>query len=133
MRSVIVPSRIFDPDPNVLETVRSRIQTNLHDLGEDLSALDRLSARTVLEEAVAGADFVVEAAPEDLALKRQLFKAIEVAAPPEAVLATNTSVIPIAQIVADVADRIGCPGTHWWNPPYRNPLDRASLHLVGRS
>jgi len=113
---------IFDANPKVLETVRSRIQTNLQDLGKDPSALDRLCTCLELEQAVAGADFVVEAAPEDLELKRQLFKAIEAAAPPAAILASNTSVIPITQIMAGLADRTRCLGTHWWNPPFLIPL-----------
>jgi 3-hydroxybutyryl-CoA dehydrogenase len=113
---------VCDPDPKVLESVRSRIQTNLQELGEDASALDHLSTCPVLEQAVAGADFVVEAAPEDLELKRQLFKSIEAAAPPQAILASNTSVIPITQIMAELADRTRCLGTHWWNPPFLIPL-----------
>jgi 3-hydroxybutyryl-CoA dehydrogenase len=113
---------IFDTDPKVLETVRSRIQTNLHDLDEDPSALDRLNVCAVLEQAVAGADFVVEAAPEDLDLKRKLFQAIEAAAPAAAILASNTSVIPITQIMTGLADRTRCLGTHWWNPPFLVPL-----------
>ena len=113
---------VFDPNPKVLETVGSRIQTNLCDLGEDPSALDRLSFCVELQQAVAGANFVVEAAPEDLELKRELFKSIEAAAPPQAILASNTSVIPITQIMAALADRTRCLGTHWWNPPYLIPL-----------
>ena len=113
---------IFDTDPKVLHAVRSRIQTNLRDLDEDLSALDRLNLCPVLEQAVAGADFVIEAAPEDVELKRKLFQAIESAAPPAAILASNTSVIPITQIMAGLADRTRCLGTHWWNPPFLVPL-----------
>jgi len=113
---------IFDANPKVLDAVRSRIQANLHRLGEDASALDRLRICPALEQAVAGADFVVEAAPEDLKLKRQLFAAIEAAAPPAAILASNTSVIPITQIMAELADRTRCLGTHWWNPPFLVPL-----------
>ena len=113
---------IFDSNPRALETLRSRIQTNLHDLEEDASALDRLEVCPVLEQAVAGADFVVEAAPEDLELKRKLFQAIEAAVPAAAILASNTSVIPITQIMAGLADRTRCLGTHWWNPPFLIPL-----------
>ena len=114
--------KIFDTNPKVLEAVHSRIQTNLRNLGADPAALERLSVCPVLEQTVAGADFVVEAAPEDLELKRKLFKAIGAAAPAEAILASNTSVIPITQIMAGLADRTRCLGTHWWNPPFLVPL-----------
>lgn len=113
---------IFDADPKVLEQVRSRIRTNLEDLGADPSALDHLRTCADLDGAVAGADFIVEAAPEDLEVKRKVFKAVEAAAPSRAILASNTSVIPITRIMAELADRTRCLGTHWWNPPYLVPL-----------
>jgi 3-hydroxybutyryl-CoA dehydrogenase len=50
---------------------------------------------------------VFEAGPENLAIKQDLFAAIEAAAPREAILASNTSVIPITQIMARLARRTG--------------------------
>jgi 3-hydroxybutyryl-CoA dehydrogenase len=71
---------------------------------------------------VADADFVIEAEPEDLALKQALFIEIEDAARPTAILASNTSVIPITAIMARLRDKSRALGTHWWNPPYLVPL-----------
>jgi 3-hydroxybutyryl-CoA dehydrogenase len=65
---------------------------------------------------------VIEAAPEDLALKQRIFADVERAAPEAAILASNTSVIPIGQIVARVERKQRTLGTHWWNPPYLVPL-----------
>jgi 3-hydroxybutyryl-CoA dehydrogenase len=75
-----------------------------------------------LATAVADADFVIEAAPEDLALKQELFAEIEDAAKPAAVLASNTSVIPITSIMQRLRNKARALGTHWWNPPYLVPL-----------
>jgi len=72
--------------------------------------------------AVRDADYVVEAVLEDLPLKQKLFAEIEQYAPPGAIFASNTSVIPITSIMAALRDRTRALGTHWWNPPYLVPL-----------
>ncbi len=65
---------------------------------------------------------MIEAGPENLAAKREIFAALVRTAPVWALLATNTSAIPIAEIGAGLptADRI--LGTHFWNPPHLVPL-----------
>ena len=99
---------------------------NLSDLGEDpgltAAALDRIHAVPELANCVRDADFVVEAALEDLAVKQALFRAVEAAARPDAVLASNTSVIPITRIMEGLTYRSRALGTHWWNPPFLVPL-----------
>src|SRR6202035_5215861 len=85
-------------------------------------AAARVSGHTLLEAVVADAEIIIEAGPENLALKQQLFAAIEAAAPLESVLASNTSVIPITQIMARLQHPARALGTHWWNPPYLVPL-----------
>jgi 3-hydroxybutyryl-CoA dehydrogenase len=77
---------------------------------------------TDLAEAVREADFVVEAAPEDLEIKRKLFREIEALVRHDTILASNTSVIPITAIMQDLRDRSRALGTHWWNPPFLVPL-----------
>src|SRR6267154_780940 len=60
-----------------LDTVKSRISTNLRDLGDDPSAVERVRPIAELAGAVTGSDFVVEAVSEDLSLKQKLFAEIE--------------------------------------------------------
>jgi 3-hydroxybutyryl-CoA dehydrogenase len=72
--------------------------------------------------AVSNADFVVEAVLEDLPLKQKLFGDVEKHARPDAILASNTSVIPITKIMEGLKHRERALGTHWWNPPYLVPL-----------
>jgi 3-hydroxybutyryl-CoA dehydrogenase len=105
-----------------LASVPERILANLHELGDDESALDRVHPSPDFVATVADADFVVEAVPEDLPLKRRVFDEIERAARPDAILATNTSVIPITKIMGGLNDKSRALGTHWWNPPYLVPL-----------
>lgn len=113
---------ITDAAAATLASVQERIRTNLRDLALDESAAARVTPVSELGEAVAGADFVVEAAAENLAVKQDLFQQIEAMAPSHAILASNTSVIPITQITERLSRRENCVGTHWWNPPYLVPL-----------
>ena len=105
-----------------LDSVKTRITLNLRDLGEDVHAAERIHPIADLGTAVHGADFVVEAVLEDLPLKQVLFAAIEEYVRPDTILASNTSVIPITQIMQGLKRRERALGTHWWNPPYLVPL-----------
>jgi 3-hydroxybutyryl-CoA dehydrogenase len=91
-------------------------------LYQDVTAVSNVSGHSSVAEAVADADFVFEAGPENLAVKQRIFANIEAVAPPQAILASNTSVIPITQIMADLKHGGRALGTHWWNPPYLVPL-----------
>lgn len=79
------------------------------------TALAALSTGT-LEEASRGADLVIEAVPERLELKQQIFAAVEASAPAAAILATNTSSLSIGSIGAQLADPGRLIGTHFFNP-----------------
>lgn len=79
-------------------------------------ALSRLSAAKELEAACAEADLIVEAAPEDLKLKQDLFARISRAARPEAILATNTSSLPITAIASAAKGPERVIGLHFFNP-----------------
>jgi len=84
---------------------------------EDKAAtLARVRPTSDLAGAVTGCDLVVEAAPESLELKRTIFRDVAAATPEHAILATNTSSLPISKIAADnpAAGRI--VGMHFFNP-----------------
>jgi 3-hydroxybutyryl-CoA dehydrogenase len=102
--------------------VQSRIVTNLRDLGDDESAAERVQPCVDLTEAVRDADFVVEAIAEKLDLKQKLLADIELRARRDAILASNTSVIPITAIMQNLIRKERALGTHWWNPPFLVPL-----------
>lgn len=116
---------ITDPDPGVLGVARARVGKNLQGEGvEPEPVLARIALDPSLDTAVAHADLVIEAAPEKLELKQRLFAQVAAAAPRHAILASNTSVIPITRIGAalDEQARARLVGTHWWNPPHLVPL-----------
>lgn len=113
---------VYDLFPASLEALHQRMRQNLRDLGEDESVVSRVRACADLADAVAGADYIVEAAVEKLDVKQTLFATIEGLARPDTVFASNTSAIPITRIMAGLAHRERALGTHWWNPAHLIPL-----------
>lgn len=83
---------------------------------EDMdAAMARISGSTDLS-IIAEADFVIEAATEDMEAKKELFKELDELCKPEAIIATNTSALSITEIAAATnrADKI--IGMHFFNP-----------------
>ena len=116
------PVRITDPFEQARAQILPRIRAGLDEIGADDAALAQVEVVDSLEACVSAADLVIEAAPENLELKQQIFADVERSARPDAILASNTSVIPIGQIMARVRRKDRALGTHWWNPPYLVPL-----------
>ena len=72
-------------------------------------------------DALAGCDWVLEAATEDLALKRRIFADVEARVAPDAVITSNTSSLPAARIFAGLAHPQRATVTHFFAPAWRNP------------
>src|SRR6185437_7124167 len=112
---------ITDQAKASLDSAKARILANLKYLGDDISAVERVTPVPDLADAVKNADYVVEAVLEDLPLKQKIFGEIERHVRPDTILASNTSVIPITEIMRGLRHRERARGTHWWNPPYVIP------------
>lgn len=93
---------------------------------ERTTMLSRLQYVTDLE--AVRADLIIEAVPENLELKHQIFRIIESNNAPEAILATNTSSIPVTQIAACLKRPERCVGMHFFNPA---PLMRLVEVIAG--
>jgi 3-hydroxybutyryl-CoA dehydrogenase len=113
-----------DVEEAVLDEAMDSIEENLdgavaHDKlteGEAADALSRIEATTDLDAAVEGADFVIEAVPEDEKLKQQVLGEAEDRATEEAVLATNTSSLPVTSIASALDHPSRLVGLHFFNP-----------------
>ena len=117
---------ISDPMSSVLATVSERIADSLRTLGEPEDRIPEILKNIELSSSTAAAvrdsEFVFEAAPEKLDLKKRIFAEIEEYAPADCILASNTSVMPITKIMGDLRNKSRALGTHWWNPPHLIPL-----------
>ncbi|HEY4636140.1 MAG TPA: 3-hydroxyacyl-CoA dehydrogenase family protein, partial [Rhodospirillales bacterium] len=113
---------ITDSHKPSLDTAKARIAANLRELGDDERAVERVRPVAGLADCVREADYVVEAVLEDMPLKQKLFGEIERHVRSDTILASNTSVMPITQIMQGLRDRSRALGTHWWNPPFLVPL-----------
>ena len=117
---------ITDAFAEARETVSARIRQSLLALGHDEAAIARalkmIEVFSTTAGAVRNADVVFEAAPEKMDLKRAIFAEIESHAPETCILASNTSVMPITEIMSGLRLKNRAIGTHWWNPPHMIPL-----------
>ncbi|RDI72880.1 3-hydroxyacyl-CoA dehydrogenase/enoyl-CoA hydratase family protein [Halopelagius longus] len=86
------------------------------------AALERVTTYVDLAESVADADVVIEAVPEKMEIKKDVYTELEAAAPDRTVFATNTSSLSVTEL-AEVTDRPEqfC-GMHFFNPPVRMQL-----------
>ncbi|MBN9623809.1 MAG: NAD(P)-binding protein [Actinobacteria bacterium] len=109
---------LFDPIEGAREAIPGRLAAIEAQLGERVV----VRVHDSLAAAVAEADVVIEAGPENLATKQAIFAELVRAAPVWALLATNTSAIPIAKIAAGLPTAGRVLGTHFWNPPHLIPL-----------
>jgi L-gulonate 3-dehydrogenase len=86
------------------------------------AVLSRVTAVADLGTAVAGAELVMECAPERLDLKRDLFAQMDRITPPETILASASSALPVSTFAGDLAGRARCLIAHPGNPPYLIPV-----------
>lgn len=84
-------------------------------LASDAAPGARISVHATVSEAVAGAEVVFEALPEELGLKTTVLREVQ-AANPSALLFTNTSSLPVGTIAAEVEDPAQLVGVHFFNP-----------------
>lgn len=114
--------RVYDPIEASLNSLAERLGKNLDLVNQSHDCLKNLRISTSLVEAVRDADIVFEAAPEQLEIKRSIFRDLLPLVKKETILASNTSVIPIKDIGQGLEHNGRLVGTHWWNPAYLIPL-----------
>lgn len=137
------PTLLYDVSPEIVAAGRERVHASIQKgvaLGKTppdaaQAALARLAATAALEDC-APADLVIEAAPEDLNLKRDLFRRLDSILAPHALLASNTSSLSITALGGATGRPDRVLGLHFFNPPLLMALvevvrgDRTSAETV---
>lgn len=100
---------LYDADPGALDAAIAEVGGPRTRPGRDLA------------DTVRGAGLVIEAVAEDAGVKQALFAELD-ALTPDALLATNTSVLQVTRIARRTARPERVVGTHWWNPPGLIPI-----------
>jgi len=126
------PVQVYEPDVRVIERARTAIEAELTLLAEMgrvnaqqiQNILDRIVFHQELADAVSHSDFVIEAIPEDLALKQALFAQLDALCRDDAILASNTSSLRLCAMTEAVrpARVKQCLVCHWYNPAHLIPL-----------
>ncbi|MGG0249010.1 3-hydroxyacyl-CoA dehydrogenase family protein [Peribacillus frigoritolerans] len=127
---------INDIKEELLYHAQNRISENLSLLIEEGALTDRekqgalanITYSVDLEGAVRDADFIIEAIPEVIELKLNLYQQLEEIIKPDAIVASNTSTFPISQLMekASFAERMVI--THFFNPGHLVPLVEIVQH-----
>lgn len=115
---------VYDADPNSFMRTHGHLKSVLQKASETRSlTLDqwedtakKINRNTDLAHAVSEADLVIEAVPEQLALKRKVFEEIDTSAPSKAILASNSSSIPISRIESATRRPEKCVNLHFYFP-----------------
>ncbi len=119
-----------DSFPQAHEKAKKYIDENLSKMvekgiikkGEDKSIRDRIRYFSTLEESVTDVDLVVEAVPEIVDLKQEIFSNLDRLCRKDAILATNTSNIKISEVSKNVKNKERVLGMHFFNPANRMKL-----------
>jgi len=123
-------TRLYDVSDTQLGKARGQIEAVLRksvELGKAAAAdvdtaLGRLTCTSDVATALAGTDFVIEAAPERIDLKMQLMSDIDRHAPASAIVATNTSALSITEMAGASKNAARVVGMHFFNPVHRMKL-----------
>ncbi|HEV7763463.1 MAG TPA: 3-hydroxyacyl-CoA dehydrogenase family protein [Thermoanaerobaculia bacterium] len=121
---------LFDADPAALDGAKAAIESILRKGVEKGRITDSAAAEAIarvqlipdLEPAVSGADLIIEAVPESLELKVELFAQADLFCGPDTILASNTSSISITELASNVERRDRFIGMHFFNPPHAMKL-----------
>jgi len=116
---------LYDIQEEQLGKARRAIENNLKtftDQGlltskEAKETQGRITSTSNLKEAAQAADFVLEAVPEVLEIKKSVFDSLESICSQDVILATNTSGLSITEIAKATQTPARVVGMHWWNPP----------------
>lgn len=115
--------RLFDVSEAQLRDASAYVNETAAGLAEQTEERGAFSTTTDMQQAVAGAWLVVEAVPERLELKREVFAQLDELAPPDAILATNSSSLKSSLLIGEVSKPERVLNAHFYQPPRWNAVE----------
>ena len=118
----VAPAALQRARRAIEEIVAKGVELGKLEAEERDAVLARIGYAEELATAVQGADLVIEAVPERMSIKLELFAALDRLAPPDAILATNTSSLSVTEMAAATSRAGRCIGLHFFNPVQKMKL-----------
>ncbi|MEJ7812283.1 MAG: 3-hydroxyacyl-CoA dehydrogenase NAD-binding domain-containing protein [Gemmatimonadaceae bacterium] len=106
----------------VADVLADEASAGIRTAADAVACIARVSVVATLGEALTGAGYVQESAPERLDVKRELYAEMDGAAPPDAILGSSTSTFDMTAITAGLAGATRCVVAHPVNPPHQLPV-----------
>ena len=113
--------KVYDMDPKVIEGAKKYI-TGVLKRKHQFDAVKNVSYYSDLNEALEDVDLVIEAVPENLELKREVFSEIDNSAPAHAIIGTNSSSYPVSKIESAVKRKDKVLNLHFYPPIPKRPM-----------
>lgn len=127
---------LYEPFDAVRESAMEKIRSELQFMADEdyipesdvVYAVSNIELFADLKEAAKDADYVIEACPEKLQIKQDLFLQLDSICSPHTIFATNTSSLRLSDIMAPLsaARQAKCLVCHWYNPAYLLPIAELS-------
>ncbi|MEX2750460.1 MAG: 3-hydroxyacyl-CoA dehydrogenase family protein [Candidatus Freyarchaeota archaeon] len=121
--------RIYDVSSEALKAAKEFVTQTVEltfmspeDKGKLKGILEKITYHDKLADSVKDADLIIEAVPENLELKKKVFAEIDKFAPPHAIIATNSSSIPVSKIEDAVKRKDKVLNIHFYAPIYQRPM-----------
>lgn len=131
------PVNLYENYEPIRSTVKKTISDELTFLAENQlikegdvdKILEHITIYDSLKEAVEDVDYVIEAAPEDMKLKQELFKSLDEYCKQGAILTSNTSSLPLSEMIKEMSEerKSYAMVCHWYNPAHLMPLVELSF------
>ncbi len=131
------PVNLYETYEPMRNSVKDTIRAELSFLCENdyikhdeiQKTLDRISMFANLKQAVSDVDYVIEATPEKIELKQELFVQLDEYCKPTAILASNTSSLALMEMIAKISEerKKNCMVCHWYNPAHLMPIAELSF------
>lgn len=131
------PVNLFDTSEKALASVKDTMKIELSELveeglftNEDVEkALGNITLFNDLKEAASDRDYIIEAAPEKMELKQELFSNLDKYAPEHAILVSNTSSLKLDEMMKKVSEgrKKRMMVNHWYNPALLMPIVELSF------